>query len=48
MPEVLRKYIPGEPEFLPFIKEAPKEAEKTEKKEGGKKEKTLPVRETKA
>ncbi|ENH75186.1 Seryl-tRNA synthetase, cytoplasmic [Fusarium oxysporum f. sp. cubense race 1] len=48
VPEVLRKYIPGEPEFLPFIKETPKEAEKTEKKEGGKKEKTLPVRETKA
>ncbi|EWZ35622.1 seryl-tRNA synthetase [Fusarium oxysporum f. sp. radicis-lycopersici 26381] len=48
VPEVLRKYIPGEPEFLPFIKETPKEAEKTEKKEGGKKEKILPVRETKA
>lgn len=24
VPEVLRKYIPGEPEFLPFIKELPK------------------------
>ncbi|KAF9769972.1 Cytosolic seryl-tRNA synthetase, partial [Fusarium sp. DS 682] len=48
VPEVLRKYIPGEPEFLPFIKETAKEAEKAEKKEGGKKEKTLPVRETKA
>jgi seryl-tRNA synthetase len=48
VPEVLRKYIPGEPEFLPFVKETPKEAEKAEKKEGGKKEKTLPVRETKA
>lgn len=49
VPEVLRKYIPGEPDFLPFVvKEAPKEAEKTEKKDAGKKEKTLPVRETKA
>lgn len=45
VPEVLRKYIPGEPDFLPFIKEAPKEAEKAEKKDAGKKEKTLPVRE---
>jgi seryl-tRNA synthetase len=27
VPEVLRKYIPGQPEFLPFVKEwkAPKE-----------------------
>ncbi|AQZ17676.1 SES1 (YDR023W) [Zygosaccharomyces parabailii] len=24
VPEVLRKYIPGEPEFLPFVKELPK------------------------
>lgn len=47
VPEVLRKYIPGEPEFLPFVKEAPKDSEKTEKKDG-KKEKTLPVRENKA
>lgn len=52
VPEVLRKYIPGEPEFLPFVKEAPEMSEKTEKKDAakkdGKKEKTLPVRETKA
>ena len=49
VPEVLRKYIPGEPEFLPYVvKEAPKEAEKAEKKDAGKKEKTLPVRENKA
>jgi seryl-tRNA synthetase len=48
VPEVLRRYIPGEPEFLPFVKEAPKEAEKVDKKDAGKKEKTLPVRETKA
>ena len=24
VPEVLRKYIPGEPEFLPFVNELPK------------------------
>ncbi|KAH6889230.1 hypothetical protein B0T10DRAFT_48873 [Thelonectria olida] len=41
VPEVLRKYIPGQPEFLPFIKDAPANTEKTDKK-------TLPVRETKA
>lgn len=26
MPEVLRKYIPGEPEFIPFTKELPKDS----------------------
>lgn len=26
VPEVLRKYIPGEPEFLPFIRELPKDS----------------------
>ena len=25
VPEVLRKYIPGQPEFLPYTKELPKE-----------------------
>lgn len=48
MPEVLRKYIPGEPAFLPFVKEASEMSEKPEKKDAGKKEKALPVRETKA
>jgi len=26
VPEVLRKYIPGQPEFLPFTKELPKDS----------------------
>lgn len=26
VPEVLRKYIPGEPEFLPFVRELPKDS----------------------
>ena len=26
MPEVLRKYIPGNPEFLPYTKELPKDS----------------------
>ncbi|KAK3113688.1 Cytosolic seryl-tRNA synthetase [Teratosphaeriaceae sp. CCFEE 6253] len=26
VPEVLRKYIPGEPEFLPYVKELPKDS----------------------
>lgn len=50
VPEVLRKYIPGQPEFLPFVKEAPEKSDKTEKaaaKKEAKKEKTLPVRENK-
>jgi len=25
VPEVLRKYIPGQPEFLPYVRELPKE-----------------------
>ncbi|KAF2276784.1 serine-tRNA ligase [Westerdykella ornata] len=29
VPEVLRKYIPGEPEFLPFVQEVPQEKEAT-------------------
>ena len=26
MPEVLRKYIPGAPEFIPYTKELPKDS----------------------
>lgn len=29
VPEVLRKYIPGQPEFLPFVKELPKDSTST-------------------
>lgn len=25
VPEALRKYIPGQPEFFPFVRELPKE-----------------------
>lgn len=32
VPEVLRKYIPGEPDFLPFIKELPKNLTSTKRK----------------
>lgn len=32
VPEVLRKYIPGEPEFLPFVKELPKNSTSNKKK----------------
>ena len=39
VPEVLRKYIPGQPEFLPFTKELPKgstsQKEKPKPKSGG-------------
>lgn len=45
VPEVLRKYIPGEPEFLPYIRELPA-VEKAEKREASQK-KALPVREEK-
>lgn len=31
VPEVLRKYIPGEPEFLPFIRELPKNSTSNKK-----------------
>lgn len=31
VPEVLRKYIPGEPEFLPFMKELPKNSTSNKK-----------------
>lgn len=32
VPEVLRKYIPGAPEFLPFVKELPKNSTSSKKK----------------
>lgn len=32
VPEVLRKYIPGEPEFIPFAKELPKNSTSNKKK----------------
>ncbi|GMM31084.1 serine--tRNA ligase [Martiniozyma asiatica (nom. inval.)] len=32
IPEVLRKYIPGEPEFIPFAKELPKNSTSNKKK----------------
>ncbi|OWB86884.1 hypothetical protein B5S33_g5606 [[Candida] boidinii] len=32
VPEVLRKYIPGEPEFLPYVKELPKNSTSAQKK----------------
>lgn len=32
VPDVLRKYIPGEPEFIPFVKELPKNSTSQKKK----------------
>ncbi|KAK6455172.1 Seryl-tRNA synthetase, cytoplasmic [Scheffersomyces xylosifermentans] len=32
VPEVLRKYIPGEPEFIPYVKELPKNSTSNKKK----------------
>ncbi|EDO17463.1 hypothetical protein Kpol_1037p60 [Vanderwaltozyma polyspora DSM 70294] len=32
IPEVLRKYMPGEPEFIPFVKELPKNSTSNKKK----------------
>lgn len=32
VPEVLRKYIPGEPEFLPYVRELPKNSTSNKKK----------------
>ena len=32
VPEVLRKYLPGEPDFLPFVKELPKNSTSNKKK----------------
>ncbi|KAF2670027.1 seryl-tRNA synthetase [Microthyrium microscopicum] len=37
VPEVLRKYIPGEPEFLPWQRELPKDSTSTKKKAAEKK-----------
>ncbi|ODV78451.1 Seryl-tRNA synthetase, cytoplasmic [Suhomyces tanzawaensis NRRL Y-17324] len=34
VPEVLRKYIPGEPEFIPYVKELPKNSTSNKKKAG--------------
>ncbi|KAI9692871.1 MAG: Cytosolic seryl-tRNA synthetase [Bathelium mastoideum] len=39
VPQVLRKYIPGEPEFLPYVKELPKESTSAKKGDGA-----LPIR----
>ena len=42
VPQVLRKYIPGQPEFLPYVKELPKDSTslkakgKAEMSKGGK------------
>ncbi|EGW31496.1 Seryl-tRNA synthetase, cytoplasmic [Spathaspora passalidarum NRRL Y-27907] len=36
VPEVLRKYIPGEPEFIEFAKELPKNSTSNKKKDGKK------------
>lgn len=32
MPEVLRKYIPGQPDFLPYVKELPKDSTSNKQK----------------
>ncbi|KAL1883027.1 hypothetical protein VTK73DRAFT_102 [Phialemonium thermophilum] len=44
VPEVLRKYVPGHPEFLPYVKAAPENPDKVQTKPSAK-EKSLPVRE---
>lgn len=36
IPEVLRKYIPGEPEFIPYVKDLPKNSTSTKKKQAAK------------
>ena len=33
MPEVLRKYIPGQPSFIPYTKELPKDSTSQKAKE---------------
>lgn len=43
VPEVLRKYIPGQPEFLPFTKDLPKDSTSTKSKAAAEK-KDVPVR----
>ncbi|KAK6430883.1 Cytosolic seryl-tRNA synthetase [Oleoguttula sp. CCFEE 5521] len=44
VPEVLRKYIPGQPEFLPYVKELPKDSTslKVKGKVDGAKDKPAP------
>lgn len=39
MPEPLRKYLPGAPEFIPFSKELPKDSTSQKAKGGSKGEK---------
>jgi len=41
VPEVLRKYIPGSPEFLPWVRELPKDS--TSQKQKGKADKKAPA-----
>lgn len=36
VPEVLRKYIPGQPEFMPYTRELPKDSTSTKAKTAGK------------
>lgn len=38
VPEVLRKYIPGQPEFLPYVKELPKDSTSQRAKGGAAKD----------
>lgn len=38
VPEVLRKYIPGQPEFLPYVKELPKDSTSQRAKPGAAKD----------
>lgn len=35
VPKVLRKYIPGQPEFLPYVKELPKDSTSNKAKAAG-------------
>lgn len=48
MPEVLRKYIPGAPEIIPYCKELPKDttSQKTKGNGSGPKPKLPPMDET--
>lgn len=42
VPSVLRKFIPGQPELIPYVKEAP---DRTENTPGAAKGKAVPIRE---
>jgi seryl-tRNA synthetase len=44
VPEVLRKYIPGNPDFLPFVAELPEVVDKTKTDAKSKAKVTLPQR----